>query len=156
DVFRHSNVILGAQDPDYVAEGADIVSALLGSGAELAGLLAGLAVERRTNPTDDLVTALALGEVDGERLTDQEIGSFLLLLVVAGNETTRQAITSGLIALTEHPDQRERWQADFDRLAPTAVDEIVRWASPVTWMRRTATRDAELGGQAIRAGEKLL
>jgi cytochrome P450 len=156
DVFRHSNTILGAQDPDYVADGADIVSALLGSGAELAGLLANLAEQRRAEPTDDLVTALALGEVDGERLTDQEIGSFFILLVVAGNETTRQAITSGLIALTEHPDQRQRWQSDFDALAPTAVDEIVRWASPVTWMRRTATSDAELGGQQIRAGDKLL
>src|SRR5215472_12010257 len=87
DVFRCSNVILGATDPEYVPEGDDIAAALLGAGAELADLLSGLAVARRAEPAEDLVTALALGEVDGERLTDQEIGSFFILLVLAGNET---------------------------------------------------------------------
>jgi len=149
-------MILGAQDPEILAEGSDIAGALLGAGAELATLLGGLAEQRRVNPTNDLVTALALGEVDGERLTDQEIGSFFILLVVAGNETTRNAISSGLIALTDHPDQRARWQADFEAMAPTAVDEVVRWATPVTWMRRTATREAELCGRTISAGDKLL
>jgi methyl-branched lipid omega-hydroxylase len=156
DVFRCSNMILGAQDPEYLAEGADIAAALLGAGAELTALLTGLAEQRRAVPTDDLVTALALGEVDGERLTDQEIGSFFILLVVAGNETTRNAISSGLVALTENPDQRARWQNDFDAMAPTAVDEVVRWATPVTWMRRTATREAELAGHTIKTGDKLL
>jgi cytochrome P450 len=156
EVFRNSNMILGAQDPEILAEGSDIAGALLGAGAELATLLGGLAEQRRANPTNDLVTALALGEVDGERLTDQEIGSFFILLVVAGNETTRNAISSGLIALTDHPDQRARWQADFEAMAPTAVDEVVRWATPVTWMRRTATREAELCGRTISAGDKLL
>jgi cytochrome P450 len=156
DVFRHSNMILGAQDPEYLAEGSDIAMALLGAGAELTALLTGLAEQRRQTPTDDLVTALALAEVDGERLTDQEIGSFFILLVVAGNETTRNAISSGLLALTEHPDQRDRWLADFEAMAPTAVDEIIRWATPVTWMRRTATRDTELGGTSVKAGDKLL
>jgi cytochrome P450 len=156
DVFRCSNVILGATDPEYVPEGADIATALLTAGAELAELLSGLAVVRRSEPAEDLVTALALGEVDGERLTDQEIGSFFVLLAVAGNETTRNAISHGLVALTENPGERARWQANFDALAPTAVDEIVRWASPVIWMRRTATRDTELGGQAVASGDKLL
>jgi cytochrome P450 len=156
DVFRNSNMILGAQDPEYLAEGSDIAAALLGAGADLAALLGGLAEQRRANPTDDLVTALALGEVDGERLTDQEIGSFFILLVVAGNETTRNAISSGLVALTEHPEQRARWQSDFDGLASTAVDEVVRWATPVAWMRRTATQDTHLGGSEIKAGDKLL
>ena len=156
DVFRNSNVILGAQDPEYVAEGADIASALLGAGAELADLLAGLAGQRREAPADDVVTALATAEVDGERLTDAEIGSFFILLVVAGNETTRNAISHGMVALTEHPEQRAAWQAEYDRLAPTAVEELIRWATPVTWMRRTATRDAELAGKAIKAGDKLL
>lgn len=156
DVFRCSNVILGAQDPEYVPEDENVVGALLDAGAELAELLAGLAARRRRDPADDLVTALALGEVDGERLTDQEIGSFFILLVVAGNETTRNAISSGLLALTEHPEQRERWQADFEPTAPTAVEELVRLATPVAWMRRTARRDTELAGQAIGAGDKLL
>jgi len=156
DVFRCSNTILGAQDPEYVPEGADIATALLTAGAELAELLSGLAVQRRETPSDDLVTALALGEVDGERLTDQEIGSFFILLVVAGNETTRNAISSALVALSEHPDQRERWQGNFDAMANSAVEEIVRWATPVTWMRRTATQDTELAGQSIKSGDKLL
>jgi methyl-branched lipid omega-hydroxylase len=156
EVFRNSNVILGATDPEYVPEGADIATALLTAGAELAGLLAELAVQRREKPADDLVTALALGEVDGERLTDQEIGSFFVLLAVAGNETTRNAISHALVALTEHPEQRTQWQGNFDALAPTAVEEIVRWATPVVWMRRTATRDTELGGQAVSSGDKLL
>ena len=156
DVFRCSNIILGAQDPEYVADEAEIAVALLGAGAELAAMLGELAVARRENPTDDLVTALATAEVDGERLTDQEIGSFFILLVVAGNETTRSAIAAGLVALTEHPEERAKWQADFDAVAPTAVEEILRWATPVTWMRRTATRDTELAGKPIKAGDKLL
>jgi cytochrome P450 len=156
DIFRCSNVILGAQDPEYVGEGEDLAAALLGAGSELAGLVGQLAVERRQAPTDDLVTALALAEVDGEHLTDQEIGSFFILLVVAGNETTRNAISSGLVALSEFPEQRVRWQDSFESLASTAVEEVVRWATPVTWMRRTATRDTEVGGQAVKAGDKLL
>jgi methyl-branched lipid omega-hydroxylase len=156
DIFRCSNLILGAQDPEYLAEGADIAAALLGAGAELTALLSALAEQRRAEPADDLVTALALGEVDGERLTDQEIGSFFILLVVAGNETTRNAISSGLVALTENPEERARWQADFDGMATTAVDEIVRWATPVAWMRRTALRDTELAGKSIKTGDKLL
>jgi methyl-branched lipid omega-hydroxylase len=156
DVFRCSNRILGAQDPEYVAEGQDIAAVLLGAGAELAGLLAELAGERREAPGDDLVSALVTAEVDGERLTDQEIGSFFILLVVAGNETTRNAISSGLVALTENPDQRAWWQADFDAVAPTAVEEIVRWATPVAWMRRTAARDVELAGRSVHEGDKLL
>jgi cytochrome P450 len=156
DVLRCSNVILGAQDPEYVPEGADIATALLTAGGELTELLAGLAAERRETPADDLVTALTFAEVDGERLTDQEIGSFFILLVVAGNETTRTAITSGLVALSDHPDERARWQSDFEGLAPTAVEEVLRWATPVTWMRRTATQDTELAGHTVRAGDKLL
>jgi cytochrome P450 len=156
DILRCSNIILGAQDPEYVPEGGDIVGALLGAGAELAGLLAELATQRRENPADDLVTALALAEVDGERLTDQEIGSFFILLVVAGNETTRNAISSAVVTLAEHPEQKARWQSDFEALTPTAVEEVVRWATPVTWMRRTATRDTELAGHDIQNGDKLL
>jgi methyl-branched lipid omega-hydroxylase len=156
EVFRLSNVILGAQDPEYVPEGADIAQALLGAGAQLSALLQGLTQQRRREPTDDVVTALATAEVDGQTLTDAEIGSFFILLVVAGNETTRNAISHALVALTEHPEQRAAWQADFAARAPAAVEEIVRWATPVTWMRRTATTDTELGGKKIAAGDKLL
>src|SRR5207253_13505 len=99
---------------------------------------------------------LIQAEVDGERLTSQELGSFFILLVVAGNETTRNAISHGMKALTDFPAARARWMADFDAIAPTAVEEIVRWATPVIHFRRTATRDVEVGGQTIRAGEKIV
>ena len=97
--------------------------------------------------------------MDGESLTDAELASFFILLVVAGNETTRNAISHGLWTLTEHPDQRAVWTADFDGVAPTAVDEIVRWASPVIFMRRTVTAPTTLSGHAFarrRQGHPLL
>ena len=97
-------------------------------------------------PTDDLISALVNAEVEGEKLTDQELGSFFILLVVAGNETTRNAISHGIRLLTENPDQRKIWQADFDGVAPTAVEEIVRFASPVIFMRRTVTQDGDASG----------
>lgn len=155
-VFRNSNIILGAADPEYVPEGGDLAPVLLGAGAELSDLVQRLSRERRKNPTSDLVSALANAEVDGERLTDSEIGSFFVLLSVAGNETTRNAISHALVALTENPEQRQRWQADFEGVAPKAVEEIVRWSSPVTWMRRTVTTETSLGGQSLSPGDKLL
>jgi cytochrome P450 len=94
-------------------------------------------------------------EVDGETLSHQEIASFFILLVVAGNETTRTAISQGVLALSEHPEQRARWLADPE-LTRTAVEEIVRWVSPVTWMRRTATPDVEIDGHRFAAGDKFL
>jgi cytochrome P450 len=154
-VFRCSNVILGAADPEYVPEG-DLGEALLMAGADLAELVSGLCRLRRESPTNDLVTALAEAEVDGERLTDSEIASFFVLLSVAGNETTRNAISHALVALTDNPDQRAAWRDDFETLAPRAVEEIVRWSSPVIWMRRTVLSDTELGGQPLVAGDKLL
>jgi cytochrome P450 len=114
--------------------------------------LAGL---RRKDPRDDLVTKLALAEIDGESLSEREFDTMFLLLVVAGNETTRQAIAHGMQALIEHPDELRRLQHD-PALLPTAVDEILRWASPVVHFRRTATRDTELRGVPIREGDKVV
>ena len=102
-VFRCSNVILGAGDPEYVPEGGDLGPVLLAAGAELAELVSGLCRLRRESPTGDLVTALADAEVDGERLTDAEIASFFVLLSVAGNETTRNALSHALVGLTDQP-----------------------------------------------------
>jgi cytochrome P450 len=93
--------------------------------------------------------------VDGERLTDAEIASFFILLAAAGNETTRNAITHGVLQLTHHPDQRERWSTEFDAMAKTAVEEVVRWASPVIYMRRRVMEDTAIGGQPMKAGEKV-
>jgi len=155
-VFDRTNAILGAGDPEYTSDPSRIVPDLLRAGAELARLVQDLGHYRLKHPTDDLTSALVSAEVDGERLTDAELGSFFVLLVVAGNETTRNAISHGLLALSEHPDQRALWQADFEAIAPTAVEEIVRWATPVIHFRRTATQDTEVRGQTIRAGEKVV
>jgi cytochrome P450 len=95
-------------------------------------------------------------EVDGERLTVPEFASFFILLVVAGNETTRTAISHGMWALQHHPDQHELWRSDFDRYAQDAVEEIVRWGTPVIHFRRTATQDTEIGDQSIAEGDKVV
>jgi methyl-branched lipid omega-hydroxylase len=158
-VFDNTNVILGFTDPEYVDidDPMAVTGAILTAGAELAQLVLELGEARIKDPGNDLVTALVTSEVDGEHLSPQELASFFVLLVVAGNETTRNAIAHGLWALTEHPDQRDRWLADIDGLAPTAVEEIVRWASPVIHFRRTVTRDGvRLAGREFSEGEKVV
>jgi cytochrome P450 len=110
---------------------------------------------RKKNPENDLVTKLINSEIEGQRLTEQEFDTMFLLLVVAGNETTRQAITHGLHAFLENQDQIRMLQAD-PSLMPTAIEEILRWSSPVMHFRRTATADYELRGQKIKAGDKVV
>src|SRR4051794_29015074 len=154
-VLRATNVILAGGDPDLYPDLNVWVAENLQAGADLSELMNRLAAERLEHPTDDLTSALVTTEVDGEKLSSQEIASFFILLCVAGNETTRTAISQGVLALSEHPEQRARWIAD-PSLTPTAVEEIVRWASPITWMRRTATEDGELNGLQFRAGDKFL
>jgi len=155
-VFDRTNVILGAADPEYVDDIANAIPAIFQAGQELAALMESLARDRREHPTEDLTSALIHADVDGEQLSDQEVASFFVLLVVAGNETTRNAISHGMKALSDNPEQRRRWASDFERVAPTAVEEIVRWATPVIHFRRTATRDTEIAGQRIRSGEKVV
>jgi cytochrome P450 len=115
-----------------------------------------IADERRAKPTDDLVSKLVNAEIDGERLTEREFDTMFLLLVVAGNETTRQAIAHGMLALVENRDQWRRLADDPELVWTAGADEILRWSSPVLHFRRTATRDVELGGQTIRAGDKIV
>jgi cytochrome P450 len=115
-----------------------------------------LAAKRRAEPRDDLVSKLVHAEIDGERLTEREFDTMFLLLVVAGNETTRQAIAHGMLALLEHPDQLARLRDDPRLVWDTGADEILRWSSPVFHFRRTATRDVEVRGQEIRAGDKVV
>lgn len=112
-----------------------------------------LAEQRRAKPADDLMTNLVQAEVDGEKLTDEEIGAFFVLLSVAGNDTTRNTISLTTKALTEFPDQKKYLMEDYDGRIGTAIEEFVRWASPVMSFRRTVTRDTELRGQPIKAGE---
>jgi len=115
-----------------------------------------LGEDRLAHPTDDIASVLMHAEVDGERLTTQELGSFFILLVAAGNETTRNSISHGMKLLTDHPDQRALWLDDFNGRAPGAVEEIVRYATPVIHFRRTATRDTELSGVKIAEGDKVV
>src|SRR5207344_10951 len=105
---------------------------------------------------DDITTKLMQAEVEGQRLTAAEFGSFFLLLVAAGNETTRNAISHGMLALTEHPDQRKVWVDDFEAVSPTAVEEIVRWATPVINFRRTVSKPVTIGGHEFQPGEKVV
>jgi methyl-branched lipid omega-hydroxylase len=154
-VYEKTNVILGASDPEYVPDAENIIMALLQSGNDLAELMREIGRHRRDKPTDDVTSALVNAEIDGGALTPDELASFFILLVVAGNETTRNAITWGLHLLTEHPEQRRIWLDDIDGVTPTAVEEIVRWASPVIYMRRTLAVDAVLGGQPMTAGDKV-
>lgn len=115
-----------------------------------------LGAERRDEPKDDLVSKLVHAEIDGERLTERELDTMFLLLVVAGNETTRQAIAHGMVALAENRDQWQRLADDPELIWTSGADEILRWSSPVLHFRRTATRDFELGGKTIRAGDKVV
>ena len=112
-----------------------------------------LAEQRRENPRNDLMTNLVNAEVDGVKLTDEEIGSFFVLLSVAGNDTTRNSISLAARALQQHPDQKQLLLDDYEGRIGTAIEEFVRWVSPVMTFRRTATQDTELGGQLIREGE---
>jgi cytochrome P450 len=149
-IFHWTNVILGFGDPDITADFEEFLTAAM----EIGAYASALADDRRNRPADDLTTSLVQAEVDGESLTSAEVASFFILLVVAGNETTRNAISHGVLALSRHPEQREVWWSDFGAVSPTAVEEIVRWASPVVYMRRTVTRDVELSGVTLKAGDK--
>jgi cytochrome P450 len=155
-VFRCSNIILSNGDPEYIAAGDDPIVELLGAGQTLTELMQGIAADRAVHPSNDLTTALISTNIDGEALTHAELASFFILLLTAGNETTRNSITHGLLAITTHPEQRAIWQADVEGTTATAVEEIVRWASPVIWMRRTLTTDAVLSGQELHEGDKVL
>ncbi|MGI9062766.1 MAG: cytochrome P450 [Pseudonocardiaceae bacterium] len=155
-VFDRSNILLGAQDPEYVPPGTDLLAAVLGAATELIGLVKELGAARAADPTDDLISALVNAEIDGERLTLDELGPFFILLVVAGNETTRNAISWGVHLLSEHPDQRAAWAADVEGLTRTAVEEIVRWASPVIFMRRTLAVPARVGDVELDEGAKVV
>jgi len=155
-VLAQSNIILSGGDPDFIPEGVDPITAFLEAGAMLAGLLNELAVLRRATPTDDLLSALVNTEVDGEQLSGDELASFFILLSVAGHETTRTALNHGITHLSQNPDQRALFLADIDGVMPTTVEEIVRYATPVVWMRRTLTQNYVLSGHEFHQGDKVI
>ncbi len=151
-VFKWTNTILGAGDPEFGGN----YEALMTSAIEMFTYAQQLGEDRRANPTDEITSIMMNAEVDGEQLSAQEFGSFFILLVVAGNETTRNAISHGMKAFTDFPEQRDIWFDDFETHTKTAVEEIVRYASPVIHFRRTATADTVLGGQELKAGDKVV
>ena len=151
-ILEWTNVILGAGDPDFGGTLENLITVAL----EMFAYAQALGEDRLANPTDDLTSVMMHSIVDGDRMSSQEFGSFFILLVVAGNETTRNAISHGMLQLTEHPDQKAAWYSDFEGKTKGAVEEIVRWASPVIHFRRTVTRDTEIRGVKIKAGEKVV
>jgi cytochrome P450 len=151
-IFHWTNVILGVGDPEFVGSYEDLMRVAL----EMFTYAQNLGQSRVDAPQDDVTSAMMNAVVDGERLTAQEFGSFFILLVVAGNETTRNAISHGMKLLTDHPDQRQIWFDDFETHTRTAVEEIVRYATPVIHFRRTVTEDTELSGQKLSAGDKVV
>ena len=144
----------GSQDPDIAAANPDAADAGMTATIEMAMYAIELAQQRRADPPDDLTTLMLAVEVDGEPMTDIQFGSFFVQLVTAGNDTTRTMLSSGLLALLDHPEQLAELRAD-PSLIPGAVEEILRCANPLHYFRRTATADTELGGVNIRAGDKV-
>ncbi|MDQ1566444.1 MAG: hypothetical protein QOF96_1324 [Actinomycetota bacterium] len=154
-VVTAADSMVSWNDPEVQA-GRDPLQVLTDSLIALHGHARALAEARRADPADDVMTALVQAEVDGDRLTDEEICAFFVLLSVAGNDTTRNTISHGMKALCDNPDQRALLTEHFDAHIGTAVEELVRWATPVMTFRRTATADTELGGQPITVGDKVV
>ncbi|GGF08739.1 cytochrome P450 [Williamsia phyllosphaerae] len=155
DAAHHADGLVSWNDP-AVAAGREPGEVLNESLVALLTMALELAEARRAEPRDDLMTNLVQAEVDGEKLTDDEIAAFFVLLSVAGNDTTRNTISLVAKALQDNPAQRQLLVDDFDGTIGTAVDEFIRYATPVMTFRRTALVDTEVGGQPIRAGEWLL
>jgi cholest-4-en-3-one 26-monooxygenase len=144
-IFAWSNDMVGYDDPEYEGDGVT-------AAAELIGYSMVMAEERKGCPRDDIVTKLVHAEIDGGQLSPDEFGFFMILLAVAGNETTRNAISHGMLAFLDNPEQWELFKAERP---DSAADEIVRWSTPVTVFQRTALADTTLGGQQIRKGERV-
>ncbi|WP_158886951.1 cytochrome P450 [Amycolatopsis anabasis] len=159
-LLNWTNRVIGYQDPEHAevvrdAEGRPVNPRSPAMLRDMFAYAQELAAEKRRNPGDDLMTALVQASVDGRALDDAELEMFFFLVVIAGNDTVRSALPGGVLALVEHPDQYARLRAEPE-LLPSAVEEMLRWHPPVLTFRRTAARDTELGGQAIRAGDKVV
>jgi len=146
-----TNRLLAGGDPEYGGTKESLAQA----GHELRDYGLWLGKSRLEHPQEDIATTLVHAELDGEALPPEDLGPFILLLIAAGNETTRNAISHGLWALTQFPEEKRRWLQDLEGRAITAAEEIVRWASPVLHMRRTLTRDVVFGGVEMKKGQKI-
>ena len=159
-LLRWTNRVIGYQDPEHAdvqtdAQGRPLNPRSPAALADMFGYAEELAARKRREPADDVMTALVQAEVNGESLTDAELKMFFFLLVIAGNDTVRSALPGGVLALVEHPDAYARLRAD-PSLLPAAIEEMLRWHPPVLTFRRTATRDLELAGRRIAAGDKVV
>jgi cholest-4-en-3-one 26-monooxygenase len=150
-LFDWSNRMVGSEDPEYQVSEEHVTEAQV----EMFMYAQALAEARRAEPQEDIVTTLLNAEVDGDTLSEMDFNLFFMLLSVAGNETTRNAIAHGMNAFLEHPDQWDLLVADPEARIAGAVEEILRWASPVMFFRRNARKDVTLSGQTIKAGEKI-
>lgn len=146
-LFDWTNNMIGSDDPEFAGNDA------LTSAGELMWYAMQLAARKAEEPSDDIVTTLIQADAEGQRLSEAEFGMFVVTLAVAGNETTRNSITQGMMAFTDHPDQWELFKA---RRPKTAADEIIRWATPITAFQRTAREDTGLGGVAIAEGQRVV
>jgi cytochrome P450 len=168
---RRSNVITGFTDPEFIGVSREYLlrhgalgqrhlipffAKLLKAAWDLDRMVRKLGAERRREPRNDLISALVTPNADGEVLTPTEIGQFFILLVLAGNETTRNVVSHAVHLFTEHPDQRELLLSDFEARIGPAIEEVIRHASPVIQFRRTVTRDCELAGREFHAGDKVM
>jgi cholest-4-en-3-one 26-monooxygenase len=153
-LFHWTNQVIGKDDPEYRQPGETADQSSMRARGEMHAYFDRLIEERRRDPQDDLVSELLRAEIDGTALTTIELLSYCELMVEAGNETTRNAISGGLLAFSEHPDEWEKLRS-HPELLPTAVEEMLRWVSPITHFTRTATEDCEVRGQKISAGEQV-
>jgi cholest-4-en-3-one 26-monooxygenase len=149
-LFEWSNRMIGIDDPEYASDDNTVAS------AELYMYVNELAKKRKSDPRDDIVTRLINAEVDGDKLTELEFDMFMMLLTIAGNETTRNTTAWGMWALMQNPDQYQALRGDLDGKIDRAIEEILRWATPVYHFRRTATADTAIRGQEIRSGDKVV
>ena len=153
-LFRWTNEIIGKDDPEFRRPDESPGQTLRRARGELHGYLGTLIAERRRDPGDDVVSHLLVSEIDGRPLTHEQLLNYCELMIEAGNETTRNAISGGMLAFADHPGEWDRLHADPE-LTPGAVEEVLRWVSPIVHFARTATEDCELHGQTIRAGDKV-
>jgi hypothetical protein len=155
-ILELTNQLFGSNDPDLRRPGEDRQKAIAELGLEMAQMFNAIIEDRRTNPRDDLATVLATGQVDGAPMPPLETLGYFLITFTAGHDTTKNALAGGMRAFAENPAQLAALRLDPDGRSASAVEEVVRWTAPVNYMRRTAARDTELGGQKIRKGDRLI
>ncbi len=155
-ILRLTQQLFAGDDPEFKRDEADPEQAMRNLGIEFLQYFGKIIADRRAKPRDDLASVLANAEIDGARMGDMETLGYYLITFTAGHDTTRNALAGGMLALVENPGEREKLRADPKGRVADAVEEIVRWTTPVNFMMRTAARDTELAGTKVRAGERLL